>query len=110
MAKLVKTNNGRQWETQKAALAYFKSLLHRYSNGGVVDDAVDIDDLTALLITYDKARSAEEPAKVGNGINHFKKLKISGLGWSTDGFWVFHNDESSTDFSYIDAVKCATIR
>lgn len=110
MAKLVKIKNGRQWGTQTAALAHFKNLLHRYSNGDLIDNAGDIDDLTGLLLTYDEARSVDEPAKAGTGIHHFKRMNNSGPGWSTDGFWIFRNDGTSIDFSYIEAVKCATVK
>ena len=108
MAKIVSLLNGRVWPTQKAALSHFKDMLHRYSNGEIVDDPTDLSDLIALLIIYDKSRADDELSKIGEGVNHIKRLSNSVLGWPTDGFWVFRIDGSSVDFSYIAAVKSAT--
>jgi hypothetical protein len=110
MAKAVTLKNGRKWPTQKSALAHFKDMLHRYKNGDVVNHPNDIDDLAALLTIYDETRASDEPAKIGKGIHHFKRLSNSVLGWPTDGFWIFRIDETAVDFSYIAAVKSATAK
>jgi hypothetical protein len=110
MAKAVTLKNGKQWPTQKAALAHFKDMLHRYKNGDVVTRDSDIADLTALLAIYDETRACDASSKIGQGIHHFERLSNSVLGWPTDGFWIFRIDGTSVDFSYIAAVQSATAK
>jgi hypothetical protein len=104
MAKQVKLSNGRDWRTQSAALAHFKEMLHRYSNGNVVDTVDDHDDLIALLERYDACIEGG-PTKIGAGIDHFERRLNWVEGHSTPGFWVVRVDGTATDFSYISAVK-----
>jgi hypothetical protein len=109
MPKIVKLNNGRIWKTQKAAFAHFKAILHRYVNGELVSDATDVSDISALLLAYDNKRGLNNESKIGAGISHFKRQSNKILGWPTDGFWIYRIDGSSIDFSYIEAVKSATM-
>lgn len=110
MAKIVKLDNGRVWTTQTTALAHFKEILHKYVNDQPVTDNADVSDLSALLRAYDKKRELDKEPKIGVGISYFKRQSNKILGWPTDGFWIFRIDGSSIDFSYIEAVKSATIR
>jgi len=110
MAKMVDLRNGRTWTTQKSALQHFKDMLHRYRNGEIVSSHADMADLSALLTIYDEKRGAGEPSKVGEGIDYIKRLNNEVLGWPTDGFWIFRLDGTSIDFSYISAVKSATVK
>lgn len=105
MVKSVQLSNGRTWRTQADALAHFKQMLARYSNGDRVEDTTDHDDLAALLERYDGAITDGGPSKIGVGIDHFRRQCNAGIGWSTDGFWVHRTDGTSIDFSYISAVK-----
>lgn len=104
MAKPLELNNGRSWKTRKAALDYFREMLARYSNDETVNES-DQNDLTALLAHYDRDVPAGSPTKTGVGISHFKRQSNADLGWPTDGFRAYRNNNTSIDFSYIHAVN-----
>lgn len=104
MAKTIKLTNGRVWATQSAALGHFKKMLARYADNQAVEDRADHEDLVALLERYDAA-IADEPSKIGAGIDSFFRRRNVGEGYSTPSFWVRRIDGSETDFSYISAVK-----
>ncbi|MYN12782.1 DUF3223 domain-containing protein [Pusillimonas sp. TS35] len=96
----------RSFPTQSSALEFFKSLLHRYQDGQRVDKQDDQADLAALIERYDQVLDdVGEPKKGAGQVAYFERRRNSGTGWSTPGFWVFREDGSGTDFSYIDAVK-----
>jgi hypothetical protein len=105
MAKPVVLSNGRNWPTRKAALAHFKAMLARHSNGSIVTDPQDASDLLALLIRYDGVLPPGAPTKTGSGVSHFSRDSASAEGWPTDCFHVHRTDGSKIDFSYIDAVN-----
>ena len=109
MIKRVALSNGRQWRTQGQALQHFKDMLSRYSTGQSIDAASDDhNDLQALLVRYDSVLGPGEETKVGVGIGYFSRQRNVGDKWVTDGFHVHRTDGTSTDFSYIDAVKVAS--
>ncbi|CAE6860299.1 hypothetical protein R69658_07583 [Paraburkholderia aspalathi] len=108
MAKSVMLNNGRQWRTQHDALEHFKQMLARYRNGERVADPSDHADLCALISRYDEFVPAGEDTKAGQGVSHFSRESNASAGWTTDGFHVHRLDSTSIDFSYIEAVKCAS--
>ncbi|MDH4745871.1 DCL family protein [Sphingomonas sp. CBMAI 2297] len=102
--KSIELSNGRSWKSQKAALEHFKAMLGRYADNETVEDAVDHDDLLAVLERYDAA-IMDGPPKIGCGVDLFVRRRNAGEGYSTPGFWVRRTDGSETDFSYISAVK-----
>ena len=104
MAKPLTLKNGRSWATRTAALAHFKAMLARYSNGQTVS-ADDHDDLHALLVHYDSFVSEGKETKIGCGVSHFTRESNIAIGWPSDGFHVHRTDGTSIDFSYIDAVN-----
>jgi len=104
MPKAITLSNGRTWDTQGKALAHFKEMLARYSDGSTVEDRADHDDLIALVERYDEAIT-NAPSKTGSGIELFMRRRNSGVGYSTSGFWLRRVDGTETDFSYISAVK-----
>ena len=94
------------FRTQKSALDHYKALLHRYQDGDRISDPGDHADLVALIERYDPILDeVGEPAKGCGQIAHFERRLNTGTGWSSSGFWVVRQDETTTDFSYIDAVK-----
>jgi hypothetical protein len=105
MTKLIVLPNGRSWRTQTDALNHFKAILARYSNDDTISNPTDHSDLFALLCHYDSSAADQEQTKIGVGVDYFKRQSNAEIGWSTDGFWVYRNDGTSTDFSYIKAVK-----
>ena len=108
MVKPVHLPNGKTWSKQGDALAHFKAMLARYDVGQLVGDPADHADLSALLQIYDTALSPEAEFKIGIGISHFSKQNNFHEGWTTAGFHVHRTDNSSIDFSYIEAVKAAS--
>ncbi len=104
MAKAISLSNGKTWKTQKSALQHFKDMLSRYGNGDIIEDRADHEDLVALLERYDEAIT-DGPSKTGIGIEYFTRTLNNFKGFSTPGFWVHRKDQTSTDFSYLDAVK-----
>lgn len=96
----------RDFRTQSSTLEYFKALLHRYQDGQRVNNQDDHTDLVALIERYDLVLDAVgEPPKGASQIAFFERRLNSGTGWSTPCFWVIRQDGTTTDFSYIDAVK-----
>lgn len=104
MAKSVALSNGRFWKTQTAAIAYFKAMLHRYSDDAIIEGADDHDDLVALLERYDAAMVDACPKAVG-GIDYFFRRLNRGEQWSSPGFWLARRDGTETDFSFYDAIR-----
>lgn len=105
MAKPVEIGT-RSFRTQKSALDHYKALLHRYQDGQRITDQSDHTDLVALIERYDPALDAVgEPTKGDGQIAYFERRLNTGVGWSSSGFWIVRQDETATDFSYIDAVK-----
>lgn len=104
MAIAITLSNGRTWKSQKDALNHFKSILNSYNNKEIIEARADHEDLVALLERYDEAIT-DGPSKTGAGIDHFTRTVNNFKGFATPGFWVHRVDGSSTDFSYISAVK-----
>lgn len=104
MAKQVNLPNGRSWKTQSAALAHFKAMLGRYADNETIEDRGDHDDLISLLERYDGV-VADQPSKMGVGVDVFVRKRNLFDSFSTPSFWVRRTDGSETDFSYIWAVK-----
>lgn len=103
MTKSVTLSNSRTWGSKKDALAHFKSMLAEYFPGDRISDQSHHQDLIALLMRYDK--SAAGRSKIGSGIDHFSKNRISKDGWTTECFFVHRVDGTTDDFSYIDAIN-----
>lgn len=103
MAKSIELSNGRIFKTKKAAKKHFKEMLARYCDGEHVQDIEDHSDLSALLERFDLLVS-DGFSKIGSGIKRFERRLNKGDGWSSPGFWVVRVDDTSTDFSYPQAV------
>lgn len=103
MAKPVELSNGREWKTKKAAEQHFRDMLARYRNDEHILDYQDHSDLSALLERFDLLVS-DGPSKIGAGIKRFERRLNKGDGWSSPGFWVVREDDTLTDFSYVQAV------
>ena len=96
----------RSFRTQSSALKHYKALLHRYQDGQRIADPADHIDLVALIERFDSVLNAVgEPTKGAGQVAHFERRLNIGTGWSTSGFWVVRQDDTETDFSYINAVK-----
>lgn len=104
MAIAITLSNGRTWKTKAAALNHFKAMLARYTDGDVVEDRSDHDDLVALLERHDEAIT-DGPSKTGVGIDHFTRTRNNFNGYSTPSFWVHRTDGTATDYSYISGVN-----
>jgi hypothetical protein len=104
MAIAITLSNGRTWRTKAAALSHFKAMLARHTDGAVVEDRNDHEDLVALLERYDEAIT-DGPSKTGMGIDHFTRIRNNFNGYSTPSFWVHRTDGTATDFSYISGVN-----
>jgi len=74
MALAITLSNGRTWRTKAAALSHFKAMLARHTDGAVVEDRNDHEDLVALLERYDEAIT-DGPSKTGMGIDHFTRTR-----------------------------------
>lgn len=103
MAKSIELSNGRIFKTKKAAKKHFKEMLARYCDGEHVQDIEDHSDLSALLERFDLLVS-DGFSKIGSGIKRFERRLNRGDGWSSPGFWVVRVEDTSTDFSYPQAV------
>ena len=110
MAIPIKLSN-RSFNSQASALAHYKAILHRYSDGDHITDPEDHADLVELLDYYDTVlKEASEPVKGEGQILHFERRLNKGNSWSTSGFWVTRKDGTDDDFSYIWAVMGRTKR
>jgi Protein of unknown function (DUF3223) len=79
------------------AMAFFRSMLHRYSLGDHVSDA-DGMELRALLALHD-----ERVEKIGCGIDHFEvNLPPDQPGRC---FWIVRNDGTKVDFSFVHCLR-----
>jgi len=74
MAIAITLSNGRTWRTKAAALSHFKAMLARHTDGAVVEDSNDHEDLVALPERYDEAIT-DGPSKTGMGIDHFTRTR-----------------------------------
>jgi hypothetical protein len=105
MAKPVNLPNGRRWRTRSEAIAHFKAMLGRYSDGERISDVDDSNDLTALLTVYDSVVPAGQETKTGCGVEYFSKQRNADAGYSTSGFHVHRRDGTSIDFSFYRAIQ-----
>ena len=83
----------RLFERAGDGMAFFRTMLNRYSIGDIVPPGDGID-LSALL-----KRHNEKDEKIGVGIDHFE------VGPAPDGFggkcfWIVRTDGSRIDFSF----------
>lgn len=88
--------------TQKDALAYFKTLLHNSP------DHQKISGINHLRLVGLLKRHPEADQKIGAGIDSFHAglaKDIGDGGFRTRCFYVARIDGTSTDFSYIHAVR-----
>lgn len=104
MAKGVSLSNGRTWPTQKGATEHFRHIRDRYADKVPINDAQDHEDLLALLERYDAAHG-EEDSKIGVGVDFFEVRTNYGSGGPTRGFWLHRSDGSTTDFSFLWAIR-----
>ena len=102
MATITLTN-GKAWDSQKAAKAHFKEILHAYPKGATVSDPGHHDDLVALVARLDAVLPVEE-RKGTNGIARVERRLNTGPGYATPGFWLVRPNGEATDFSYLAAV------
>lgn len=104
--KPIELSNGRRWDSQGEAKAYFTELRDRYPHNTPIDDPTDHDDLLALLERYDTA-ILEDPLKTGAGVAYFETRINRAHGGANVGFWVVRTDGTETDFSFIKAIAAA---
>ena len=88
--------NERTFRTQAETIDFFKEMLNRYRNGQDVTGD-DYDMLLALL-----ERHPEADKKIGCGV---KRLYKDRTEMPTSCFWIERIDGSTTDFSYLSAIK-----
>lgn len=104
----VTLSNGRHFDTQGKAKGHFQDILYRHDDEEPITAPADHEDLVALLERYD-ALILDGPPKSAPGIDHFfRRLNRGvrkGVYFATPGFWVSRTDGTSTEFSFIDAVK-----
>ncbi len=86
----------REFKFQKDALAFFKEMLNSYRANKTIEGE-DHELLLSLL-----ERHPEADTKIGLGVKRFYKAPTE---MGTSCFWVERVDGSTTDFSYITAVK-----
>lgn len=92
MAKALHVGS-RQFPSQKAALAFFREIRDRNSDGVRIGSDDDLA-LRDLLACHPEAKD-----KIGSGIAYFS-IATDGLFGTTRHFVVFRTDGSSTDFSF----------
>jgi hypothetical protein len=95
--------NGKAFPSRGAAEDHFLDMRSRHTLNTPIDDAVDHEDLLALLERYDEAIH-DGPSKTGVGIAHFETRLNRTNGGTNVGFWAVRVDNSETDFSIIKAV------
>lgn len=106
----VTLSNGRHFDTQGKAKGHFQEILYRREGEGEgpITEPADHDDLVALLERYD-ALILDGPPKSAPSIDHFfRRINRgirNGVHFATLGFWVRRTDGTSTEFSFIDAVR-----
>jgi hypothetical protein len=104
--KPVVLSNGKSWPTQKAAEDHFRSVLHSYRNGDVIEDREHHEDLVALVERFDEVHVVQGLApKAGCGIDYFFRKLNTSEGYSTPSFWIHRTDGTETDVSFKWAVK-----
>lgn len=86
----------KEFKFQKDALAYFKEMLQR-SRVNKTIEGYDHEILLSLI-----ERHPEAARKIGKGVQRFYKASTD---MGTDCFWLERVDGSTTDFSYIVAVR-----
>lgn len=108
MAKPLTLSNGRTFKSQKSAEDHFRSIRDSYEEGNHIDDSAHHADLLSLLERYD-ALILDGPAKSSGGVAHFFwRMNVNPEGgprWASRGFWLTRKDGTTTDFSFLDAVR-----
>lgn len=104
--KPIELPNGRRWDAQGEAKAYFTALRDRYPHNTPIDDPADHDDLLALLERYDTV-ILDDPLKAGEGVEYFETRINRAHGGFNVGFWVVRTDGTETDFSFIKAIAAS---
>lgn len=100
--------NGRFWSKKSDAKAHFRAILGRYTVGQRVEDALDHEDLAALLKVYDLDLPSGAPTKAGVGVAYFEKRPDMDHPGTTACFFVVRTDGSSIDFSLRHALDAAS--
>lgn len=96
MAKTVELPS-RYFKTQKAAIEFFKEMLHRYSDGQTLNS----DDSRLLFELLHLHPEAED--KIGEGIKHF--YRGTSPVYHTPCFFILRTDDLATEFSYVNCIK-----
>jgi len=96
MAKAVELPS-QYFKTQKAAMQFFKDMLHRYSEGQILNS----DDSRLLCELLYRHPEAED--KIGQGIKHF--CRSTSPEYHTPCFFIVRTDDQATEFSYISCIK-----
>lgn len=105
-AKPVQLQNGKHWPTQSAAKKHFQAILHGYGPGERITEESHIDDLDALLESYDAGW--EGPKKKAKPISHFSIEHNRAEGRTSRSVFIHYEDGSQDDFSLGKAVEWAS--
>lgn len=98
MAKKVVLGGGsRVFQSRKAAMDFYREILRKYQIDEEVSDEEDFQALVDLIENH-----PESTEKIGQGIAGFF---VSSADYGTRAFHVLRIDNSSTEFSYLAAVK-----
>ena len=85
-----------KFTAKKDALAFLKSMLHKYSVGDRVNEKDSVILLAAL------ANHPESQKKIGLGV---KEFKVKSADFNSRCFWVVRIDDSEEKFSYSSCVN-----
>lgn len=87
----------REFRTKTEVQRHYRSILNDYSLGESLSDT-DFNDILDLL-----TRHPEHEMKIGSGVSHIKV--VQNPEYPSRCFWIFRNDGTNTDFSYITCVN-----
>lgn len=76
--KSIKLSNGKEWESKKKAIEYFKKILNRYTNNQALIDK-DYSDVCALFARYDEIINEN----YNNGIKKITKIIVKNVKKTT---------------------------
>ena len=87
----------REFGTKKEAQQHYRSILNGYLPGDSLSET-DFSDILDLL-----TRHPEHEKKIGSGVSHIKV--VQNPEYPSRCFWIFRDDGTSTDFSYVTCVN-----
>lgn len=87
-----------EFRTKKEAQLYFREILNRYELGCILG-STDLKDVIALI-----DRHPERDMKIGSGISYVKIVQNPEYQ-NKRCFWLFRNDGTDTDFSYLTCIN-----